>query len=240
MKKSEWNKTAKDYYNETLSPIKDSLSSPLHSDLKRLRSKSKTVIDLGCGLGKLSPILSKNFKSVTAIDFSKEMIKKAKQKNNFPNVNYEIANLANLRKYKNKFNIALSINSLLTPNINKINKQLKQIYSVLKPGGTFIAILPAMEIYIYQAQLLKQNNKSQKLKSYTNKKEFNFPLGIINFEGKQKAFYRFEIPWRFQKAGFKNIHIKKVLYSWKTFQQAGQTYFPSEPLPWDWYVICEK
>ena len=56
----------------------------------------------------------------------------------------------------------------------------------------------------------------------------------------QKNYYSFEILWRLRKAGFKKIKIKKVLYSWEEFADAGQDYFPEEELPWDWYVICEK
>jgi ubiquinone/menaquinone biosynthesis C-methylase UbiE len=239
MNPKEWNLSHKQYYEDILSPIKDSRSSPLLKDLKRLRSKTKTIIDLGCGLGELSPTLSKYFKSVTAIDFSPDMISQAKlSHSNLINVIFEQANLSSLSKYKNKFNVALSINSLINPDLNTLDKQLKQIHSVLKKRGIFIAILPAMEVYIYQTQLLKQKSKNHLLKEYTNQKEHNFPLGIIDFDGKQKAYYYFEILWRFQKAGFKRINISRVSYTWKEFKKAGQLSFPSEPLPWDWYVKC--
>jgi len=241
MKKEDWSLTKKQYYEEILSPIKDSKQNPLFKDLKKVRSKSKTVIDLGCGLGELSPLLSKYFKAVTAIDFSPEMISLAKQKNSkLSNISYDVANLSNLKQFKNKFNVALSINSLLDPNLTEIDKQLKQIRSTLKKRGLFIAVLPAMEVYIYQAQLLKQKAKNHLLQEYTRPKEHNFPLGLINFEGKQKAFYHFEIVWRFQKAGFKRIRIGRVQYSWKEFKRAGQLSFPKEPLPWDWYVKCVR
>ena len=74
MKPTEWNKIAKDYYKEILSPLKNSKSNPLFKDLKKLKSKNKTIIDLGCGIGEIEPLLSKYFKQVTSIDFSKEMI----------------------------------------------------------------------------------------------------------------------------------------------------------------------
>jgi ubiquinone/menaquinone biosynthesis C-methylase UbiE len=242
MKKEEWNKTAKDYYKDTLSPIKNSKRSPLFSDLKKLKSKNKTIIDLGCGLGELESILSKYFKTVTALDFSDEMILRAQQKNKkLSNVSFKQHNINDLTPFYNKFDIALSINSILTPNLNEIDKILKEIHKALKRKGIFIAILPAMEPYLYQAQLLKQKSESDLFKSFTNEKEYNFSLGLTNFNGEQKSFYRFEISWRFEKAGFKNIQIKKVIYSWKEFEKAGQVAFSKEKLlPWDWYITCEK
>lgn len=238
MKPKEWDKTSKNYYEEILSPIKNSASSPLLKDIKKIKNKSE-VIDLGTGPGDLLPVLAKQFKHVTAIDFSKKMLEKAKTKAPFPNVTYKQINLTNLSSLKTKFNAAIAINSIIDPNKKTISKILKQIHKILKPKGTFIAIFPSIEVYTHQAFLISKHNP-KKLKEFTNKKEINFSTGITNFNGKQKAFYKEEIIQLLEKAGFKNIKIKKVLYLWIEFKKAGQAYFPKEKLPWDWYVICNK
>jgi hypothetical protein len=71
-------------------------------------------------------------------------------------------------------------------------------------------------------------------------KEHDYLLGIFDYDGKMKAYYDFELKWRFSKAGFRNIKIGKVLYSWGTWKKAGQKSFAGEEEPWDWYVSCER
>ncbi|MEK6895260.1 MAG: class I SAM-dependent methyltransferase [Nanoarchaeota archaeon] len=249
MNERNWDKISQDYYTEILSPLKNSVDNPLFDDLEKLKDKDKKVIDLGCGLGEFEEYLSKRFKEILAIDFSKEMIESAiKNNNSLRNVKFEVADMTNLN-FKNEFDIAFSINSLISENISNIDKMLENVHNLLKENGKFIAVLPAMEVYAFQSLLIVDKELKegkgieearQKAREFIKTKEHDFLLGIYNFGGKQKAFYNFEINWRLKKAGFKNIKIKRVFYSWEEFKEAGQSYFPGEDLPWDWYVICEK
>ncbi|MCD4666969.1 class I SAM-dependent methyltransferase [archaeon] len=242
MEKEEWNKVSRSYYEDILSPLKNSKKNPLFSDLKNLKSKRKNIIDLGCGLGELEPLISKYFKHVVALDISPEMINKAKLKNkNLSNINFYVNDISDLKRFHSKFDIALSINSHISPDLKKLDKIFKETYNILKKKGVFIAIFPAMEVYLYQAMLLAQKKSRKEVARFINDKEHDFLLGIIDFEKvKQKCYYQFEISYRLKKAGFKNIKISKVLYSWNEFEEAGQLKFLKEDLPWDWYVICEK
>ena len=127
---------------------------------------------------------------------------------------------------------------------------INRIYKMLKKGGKIIAILPAMEVYLFQAMLLREKLRSKGMdKKMTRKEIYNaFPMkehdflrGIFTYEGdSQKAYYEFEVKHRLNKEGFKNIKISKVYYSWKEFKKAGQLYFPSADLTWDWFVTAEK
>ena len=247
----DWGEISGKYYEEILSPIKNSKKNPLLGDIKRIKNKkNKSVIDLGCGIGELEEFLSKYFKEVIGIDFSKRMILQSKEKNkSLKNVKFYLRDISNLKEFHNKFDLAVSINSIIPSDINKVDKIFREANNVLKNKGKLICILPAMEVFIYQSLIIAKNeaeknknikNIEKKIKKLIKEKEHNFLLGITDFEGKQKNYYSFEILWRLKKAGFKKIKIKKVLYSWKEFADAGQGYFPKEELPWDWYVICEK
>jgi len=255
MKRGDWDKVSKNYYTEILSPIKDSMKNPLFEDIKKIKAKkSKIVADLGCGVGELAKILSSNFKEVIALDFSEKMIKLAKTKaknKNLKNIQFLVKDISKLKEFQNKIDVAIAINSIITKDLLKINQMFKEIHNILKNKGIFLAILPSMEVYLYQSMLIankelkKSQNKTKseikrKIRQEIKKGEHDFLLGMTNFQGKQKNYYRFEILWRLKKAGFKNIKIKKVFYSWKEFREAGQTYFPKEDPPWDWYVYCEK
>ena len=246
-----WEKISEEYYKEILSPLKDSKKNPLFEDIKKINSKKKkSVVDLGCGIGEVEGFLSKNFKEVVGIDFSKKMILQAKEKNkSLKNIKFYLGDISNLKEFHNKFDLAISINSMISSNIGQIDNMFREANKILKNKGKFICILPAMEVFIYQSLIIAENeaekekdNKKirKKIRTLIKPKEHDFLLGLTNFEGEQKNYYFFEILWRLKKAGFKKIKIKKVLYSWKEFEDAGQGYFPKEDLPWDWYAICEK
>jgi len=248
MQSKDWDKISKDYYANIISPIKNGKKpNPLLEYLNKLNNNNK-ALDLGCGIGPLEPLIADKFKVVTAIDFSQDMINKAKSLNKNNNVTFEVADMTNLKEY-NDYDYAFSINSILSPKIQNINLILKEIYITLKNKGKFIAVMPAMESYIYQGMLImnrelnkgKTQHIAKKIaEKFLEPKEHDLITGKINYEGEQKTFYRFEIKHRLKKAGFTNIKIKKLRYKWVEWKNAGQNYFPKEDSPWDWYVECEK
>jgi SAM-dependent methyltransferase len=248
MNEKDWDDVSNDYYDEILSPLKNCSSNPLFKDIEKLKGDDKKVIDLGCGLGELEKFLSENYGEVKAIDFSKEMIESAKERNHeLKNVKFSVLDMKELDINK-EYDLAVSVNSIIMDNPLDIDIILKNIHNLLKSDGKFIAILPSMEVFAYQSLLIidreMKNGKNLeeargKARDFIKNKEHDFLSGIYDFDGKQKAYYQFEILWRLKKAGFRNIKIKKVYYSWTEFKEAGQSYFPEEDLPWDWYVICD-
>ncbi len=249
MQSREWDKTAAKYYEEVLSPIKNSYKNPIYKDLERIYTKNN-VADIGCGLGELLPLLSQKFKHVTALDYSKEMIHRAKQTHHeLKNVEFYQQDMDDLAKFKEQFDVVISVNSIITPEIKKLNTIFQEIHNSLKQNGTFICIVPAMEAFLYQSMLMgneyitRENNIKkirQKILRQISQKNHDFLLGIYDYNQKQKAYYRFELIWRLKKAGFKQIIIKEVEYPWEEIKEAGQTYFPKEEPVWDWYAICKK
>lgn len=62
--------------------------------LKQLPSQNQTALDIGCGTGEFSRLLSKRFKRVVAIDLSPNMIEAAKQRSRqFLNIDFQVADI---------------------------------------------------------------------------------------------------------------------------------------------------
>ncbi|MGV8168945.1 MAG: class I SAM-dependent methyltransferase [Candidatus Nanoarchaeia archaeon] len=250
MNEDAWDKISGDYYSEVLSPLKDCKHNPMIDDLKALDSKNLSVIELGCGIGELVPFLDENFRDVVAIDFSPEMIHQASERNKESKTVFFVMDMSEMSYLEGKFDVAIAVNSFLTPDILKLDKMIKETFKILKPGGKLFVIIPAMESYIYQNMLFVDQNLSReipqsKVISQASKildhKSYDAFHGIIDFQGdQQKAFYRFEILYRFSKAGFNNFSISRVPYRWTKWKQAGHKYYPHEEPPWDWYFVCEK
>lgn len=246
MKKRDWDIKAGEYFDIVLSPFAKGVDNPLPAALKKV--KGNTVIDLGTGIGNALPLLKENFKSVTAIDYSQTMIDAAEKKHK--DISFAVADMRNLKKYHNKFDVAISINSVLSPSHKDVKIIIKEIYRVIKKNGSFLAVFPSMEGQLYGALLtfereLKKTNNREQAWDNTNeimqRHNFDFVKGTFAAEGvKQKFFYEFELEYRLRKAGFKDIIITKVNYPWRLWDDYNWKSFQKEPPFWDWFVVCKK
>ena len=100
-------------------------------------NKDMDVLELACGSGQFSFILSKFTKSWIATDFSEQMIAEAKKGLEDENLIFEVADAGNLSFANEKFDCVLIANALhIMP---KPDLAMKEIYRVLKPNGTLLA-----------------------------------------------------------------------------------------------------
>ena len=252
MEAKDWDKEAKNYFDNITSPFDKNVKNPIYNAIDSINGKSKSVIDLGTGIGNLIPILSKNFKDVAALDFSKEMLNKARENNKgLKNVKYFQEDMRNLSKFYNKFDVAASVNSIILPSVKDVNKIIEEIYKTLKEKGTFIGIFPALGSVLYESILtydkqLEETNDEELARKRTyrviGKKDYDFLLGMFTNEneGKQKFWYRFEIQYKLKKYGFKNIKFSKVIYPWEITEDPNLKSLKDKPGFYDWFVIAEK
>jgi len=247
MEGREWDNYAKEYHSHIVSPFQEDVKNPIFKDLDKV-TKNQIVADIGTGQGDFIPFLAENFKFVFAIDFSKEMLKKAKENNSYKNVKYILHDIRKLSELNLKLDMAIAVNSILHPSVDDVDKSLKEILKSLKEGGLFIGIFPSMEAIIHQFQLVYTRERKKfgdekkalaMTKRIVERKKYNVIMGIYEDDGeKQKFYYRFELRNRLKEAGFKNIRFKKVKYPWGESQDYED--FPEAPEMWDWYAICEK
>ncbi|MBS3167475.1 class I SAM-dependent methyltransferase [Candidatus Woesearchaeota archaeon] len=246
MQQKDWDRISKNYYPEIISPLSKGVKNPLYKEIAQLKF-TDYAIDLGTGLGRLLPILSKKFKTVTALDYSEGMLNHAK-KYSKPNITFVKGDIRNLKDFYNKFNLAVAINSIIMPSSKEIDKSFREVFKILKKQGKFIGIFPSMESFLYYGFLtfqseLRFNSESKAKQStiyLTDSKKFDYLFGTYDLNGKQKALYEFELILRLKKAGFKNIKIQKVVYPWKEIKDAGFGNFKKFPELWDWIVIAKN
>ena len=72
MKRSYWEKIAPSYNDEIFDVLHNDKKALVSSAIQKYSSKRKTVIDIGCAIGKWLPVLSPLFKKVIAVDISSE------------------------------------------------------------------------------------------------------------------------------------------------------------------------
>ncbi|WP_457611611.1 class I SAM-dependent methyltransferase, partial [Lutibacter sp.] len=150
--------------------------------------KFNTVIELGCGTGKNTLWLLKNAQKIIGLDFSQEMLNKAKEKINNANVIFKKADLTKPWDIKNEF-ADLVTSSLTLEHIKNLDVIFKQTSQKLKPNGLFfISELHPFKQYSGSKARFESENGTVELEVYTHHiseylksaKKYNFKLIEIN------------------------------------------------------------
>ena len=94
-----------------------------------------TCLEIGCGTGKNAVWLAGRVASLTSVDFSEEMLQKAKEKVTAPHVKFVQADINNDWHFAETAAYDLVSFSLVLEHISDIDAVFKKTAEALKPGG---------------------------------------------------------------------------------------------------------
>jgi ubiquinone/menaquinone biosynthesis C-methylase UbiE len=97
---------------------------------------SSVVLEFGCGTGKNTEWLIKNAKSVVAVDFSPEMLKKALQKFSNDNLVFQQADITQTWPFQHQ-SYDLVTSNLILEHVQNLNPVFIEAARVLKPNSYF-------------------------------------------------------------------------------------------------------
>jgi ubiquinone/menaquinone biosynthesis C-methylase UbiE len=104
-----------------------------------------TILDIGCGTGRMTEFMAKDFKKVIGVDISGEMIRQARiRMKDWPNLELFETDGNIFPIPDNSVNIAFSyivFQHIKTKEM--VESNFKEVYRVLKPGGLFKVLLRA-------------------------------------------------------------------------------------------------
>lgn len=107
--------------------------------LKNLPTENNpNILDLCCGAGQTTKFLTQYSDQVTGLDLSPVAIARAKE--NVPAANYVTCPAENMTLPDNRFDIVHSSVAMHEMDTVKLEQIFKEVYRVLKPGGTFTFI----------------------------------------------------------------------------------------------------
>ena len=244
-----WSRAARSYEQEFIDPYRDDVRSPLLDALRGLSARRRKVAaDLGCGIGPLLPFLAEHFQHVYAVDFAAGMLERARERcQGLKNVEFLQLPLTDLRLLAGQVDVALAVNSLVMPSIADQETSLRQIRAILRPGGAFAGIVPAMDAVHYYTMLLVDRalanglplDAARKNAAHNNDHAcYDFAFGQFRFGGLEQHFWQpFEVRYRLRRAGFRRIRLAKVLLAWQQFTCGKDLH--KQPPPWDWFFQAE-
>jgi SAM-dependent methyltransferase len=145
------------------------------------------VLELGCGTGYFTRELARSGANVIAIDVSRELLEIAQADCPAENVRYEIQNASALT-YPNAMFDSVVGSSVL--HHLEVNEALREIYRVLKPGGT---------IYFTEPNMLNPQIAIQKNVPWVKRKLGDSP--------DETAFFRWPLRRLLKQTGFRDVRI---------------------------------
>jgi ubiquinone/menaquinone biosynthesis C-methylase UbiE len=147
-----------------------------------------SVLELGCGTGYFTRELARSGADIVAVDVSPELLEIAKVDRPAANVRYEIQNA-----YESSYPDAM-FDSVVGSSVLhhlEIEEALREIYRVLKPGGT---------IYFTEPNMLNPQIAIQKNVPWVKRKLGDSP--------DETAFFRWPLRRLLKETGFREVRIE--------------------------------
>jgi len=251
MKRDFWNSIADDYEAEIFSVFENDQEGLVLSKLGRHGSTSKTASDLGCGIGNYLPSLSSIFKKVIAVDISRKCISRAQAVySHLPNVSYMTVDLASPQVRLPKVDVALSVNSIITPSLAHRNRILDAACGHLKRNGHLLLVVPSLEsALLANVRQIEWNLQSGISPGSAARAGFPADIrtsnrrlheGILQIDGVEtKHFLKDELFVLLKARGMAILNIEKIEYPWKT-EFASPPRWMKHPFPWDWLCVAQN
>jgi SAM-dependent methyltransferase len=241
----DWDRIASDYFTEVVSPFEEGVPRRLLRVLDNVAGpERKVAADLGCGIGTLLPTLAARFHRVYGIDFSRAMLTRARAACPAQHVTLHRADLADLGRFREQLDVAVTVNAVLTPDSNRLDRIFGGLREVLRPDGALVGIFPAMEAVLYQGFLIHERERRRvdpararrRTSRLLERASYDFVHGTYSENGHvQKFFYAFELRARLRGAGFTRVRLGRLEYPWRSGLGRYET-FPGEPPMWDWLI----
>lgn len=246
MDRKYWEKIAPIYNNEIFDVLKNDKKRIIVSAIKKVASNTKTVIDIGCAIGKWLPVLSPAFKKVYAVDISKENLAIAKRLYpEFSNVDYVRADLSDPRAKLPLADAGVCINAILTDSLEKRNVFFVNLKKCIKKNGDLILVIPSLESSMLTSVIRQRWDPDKDAATFFKKNKSSFQLKNI-LQGNAeidsvptKHYLKEELQLLLGKEGFKTKDFQKIEYEWDTEFLKPPTWL-KDPKPWDWMVAAKK
>jgi SAM-dependent methyltransferase len=248
MKREYWNNLAGSYEDEIFSVLHNDREQLVLQRIRELGTPEKTAGDYGCGTGHFLPCLSKCFRKVFAVDISRGLIARAREKcPHLSNVEYITADLAakGLRLANTHF--ILSVNTLIMPSLGTRLHILDVMARHLLKGGHLVLVVPSLESAMLTDFRLVQMNlrdgfspASAERAGFETTNHRRLRQGIVPIENvPTKHYLEEELVALLERRDLRIREIRKIEYPWDTEFETPPRWM-KDPFPWDWLITAQK
>jgi SAM-dependent methyltransferase len=247
MKRSYWENIAVTYGEEIFDVLHNDKKALIRSVISKYASKNKTVIDIGCAIGKWLPVLSPAFKKVTAVDISAKNLEIARRLYpQYKNVEYLRADMSGKKTKVPQCDFGICINAILTPSQKDRDIFFQSLQACVKKGGRIVITVPSLESWLLTSVIQQQykidnsffpaeKNAKEALRKWNNVRQGNADIDEVPHH----HYLKEELQLLLSQAGFIAEEFQKIEYDWKTEFHKPPNWL-KEPKPWDWMVVGRR
>lgn len=164
-------------YYSTLRQLPKRLRQPVPFVVEALptfkRYKTKSVLDLGCGVGRHCVYLAKNDFNVVGVDISMTALKMAnewRKEEKLKNVSLTRATMTHLPFSDSRFDAVISVSVIHHAVKKDIVKTVDEIYRVLKKNGSFLTNIVSVKDPRYGTGQKDESNTFRILEAFEEKR----------------------------------------------------------------------
>lgn len=247
MKRDYWEKIASSYNEEIFDVLHNDKKALIRSAIKKYASKNKTVIDIGCAVGKWLPVLSPAFRKVYAVDISAKNLEIARQAySQYKNVVYLRADMSGRNTKVPQSDFGICINAILTSSLKDRTIFFQSLSACVKKGGRIIITIPSLESFLLTSIIQQQwkidknlfpetKNAKEALKKWNNIRQGNADIDDVP----HKHYLKEELQLLLENEKFIAEDFQKIEYNWNT-EFLKPPKWLKDPKPWDWMVVAKK
>jgi SAM-dependent methyltransferase len=247
MKRSYWENLAVTYGDEIFDVLQNDKKALLRSVIGKYASKNKTVIDIGCAIGKWLPVLSPFFKKVVALDISAKNLEIAQQLYpQYKNVEYLRADMSGKKTKVPQCDFGICINAILTPVQKDRDVFFESLQACVKKGGRIVITVPSLESWLLTSVIQQQfsidksffpaeKNAKEALRKWNNVRKGNADIDEVPHH----HYLKEELQLLLSQVGFVAEDFQKIEYDWTTEFHKPPNWL-KEPKPWDWMVVGRR
>ena len=247
MKRTYWEKMAPAYDEEIFDVLQNDKRGHIRTVISRHAGPGKTVIDIGCAIGKWIPVLAPAFKKVYAVDISAKNLEIAQQTYpQYKNVEYLRADMSSKKTQLPACDFGICINAILTPSQKDRDLFFAALPGCIRRGGRLVITIPSLESFLLTNVIQQQfkidrslfpptQHAKEALRKWNNIRQGNADIDDVP----HKHYLREELELLLLQNGFVAEEIQKIEYGWDTEFIKPPAWLRS-PRPWDWMVVAKR
>ncbi len=247
MDRKYWETIAPKYETEIFDVLRNDTSGSIVAAIEEMASPDKTVIDIGCAVGKWLPVLAPKFKTVIAADISAKNLQIAKEKYpEYDNVEYSRMDFSANELTVTPCDTAICINAILTGSLEKRINFFQALSLCINAGGELVLVVPSLESKLYANIIADRwnvddaENDILPVGKLATQKISNIRQGVTDIDNvPTKHYLKEELELLLTLEGFEVSLIKKINYSWNTEFHKPPKWLKG-PYPWDWMCTARK
>ncbi len=247
MKSDYWDALAPSFEEDVFDPVASDRGGVILSAMRRAASKKARAADLGCGVGRSIPELSRYFGEVVGVDHSADCLNVARRDHEWlGNVRFLQRDLTRKGQAVAPAEVVVCINVALIPDYEKRRNLIENVADSVQPGGKLLLVVPALESYLLSMHRLTmwnmEDHNSYRHAAAAASEEYCFTApairdGVVGAgEEPTKHYTREELEILLESVGHRTVSIEKAEYGWDTeFDDPPESM--GAPYPWDWFAV---